>query len=134
MFDVAGARTQYLETVLDFVKDYQVQHQRTQAFCKHLGDLGLLDPMQAEFTLPDGTRRSLTGFMAVNRTKLKALDRETLADLAVSDELELIYLHLNSLQHFNRLVQRAGAESRSPAAAVGDEPLPSGQDGAPRTH
>jgi hypothetical protein len=135
LFDAAGERTQYLETVLNFVKEYQVQHQRTQAFCKHLGDLGLLEPMQAQFTLADGTSRNLTGFMAVNRTRLKALDRETLADLALSDELELIYLHLNSLQHFNGLLKRVGAEPDARAAA--DDLPPEGRaglDSPARTH
>lgn len=135
LFDADGERTQYLETVLNFVKGYQVQHQRTRGFCKHLVDLGLLEPMQAQFTLPGGTRRGLTGFMAVNRTKLKALPRETLADMAVSDELELIYLHLQSLQNFNRLLKRVGAEPSAPPLAQGDEPLPEGEgDGAPVTH
>ncbi|WP_295430287.1 SapC family protein [uncultured Thiodictyon sp.] len=135
LFDTDGERTQYLDTVLNFVKDYQVQHQRTSALCKHLSDLGLLEPMQAQFTLPGGARRGLTGFMAVNRTKLKALDRETLTNLVVSDELELIYLHLQSLQNFNRMLQRIGAEPSTVPAAEGDEPAAHEEgDGAPVTH
>ena len=57
LFDIEGVRTQYLETVLNFVKGYQVQHQRTQALCKRLVELGLLEPVQARFTLPGGVRR-----------------------------------------------------------------------------
>jgi hypothetical protein len=134
LFDADGERTQYLDTVLNFVKDYQLQHQRTSALCKQLVDLGLLEPMHAQFTLPGGPRRGLTGFMAVNRAKLKALPRETLAELAVGDELELIYLHLQSLQNFNRLLQRIGAEPAAAPAAVGEEPPAVGEDAVPRTH
>lgn len=135
LFDADGERTRYLDTVLNFVKDYQLQHQLTQGFSKHLSDLGLLEPMQAQFTLPDGTQRNLTGFMAVNRTKLKALDRETLADLAVSDELELIYLHLHSLNNFSRMLQRMGATPAAPATAQGDEPAQDvDEGGAQVTH
>lgn len=134
LFDADGERTQYLGTVLNFVQDYQVQHQRTRAFCKHLTDLGLLEPMQAQFTLPDGTRRGLTGFMAVNRAKLQGLGREALADLAVTGELELIYLHLHSLQNFDGMLRRIGAQAGAAPAAEGDEPPEHGRDGAPTTH
>ncbi len=136
LFDADGERTQYLEAVLNFAKDFQVQHQRTRTFCKRLVDLGLLEPMQAQFTLPGGTQRGLTGFMAVNRTRLKALGREALGDMAMSDELELIYLHLQSLQNFNRMLQRAGAEAAAPAAAQEEEAPPTQDegDGAPVTH
>jgi hypothetical protein len=134
LFDSAGERTGYLETVLSFVKDYQIQLQRTQLFCKRLNGLGLLEPMQARFALPGGAQRSLTGFMAVSRTKLKALDRDTLGDLAASDELELIYLHLHSLQHFNRLVRRVGAAPAAQPVAAGDLPPPEGGDGGPSVH
>jgi len=132
LFDIDGVRTQYLETVLNFVKSYQVQHQRTQSFCKRLVELGLLEPVQARFTLSTGVRRGLTGFMAVNRTKLKALSRETLADMAVSDELELIYLHLHSMLNFKQLLQRVGAVSNDPPVAQGEEPSADGEgDSAP---
>jgi hypothetical protein len=135
LFDALGERTQYLETVLNFVKDYQAQHQRTQAFCKRLSELGLLEPMRAQFVLPDGTQRGLGGFMAVNRTKLKAIDRETLADMAAGDALELIYLHLHSLHCFDGLLKRSGGTSVARPAAQGEEPDSEPQgDGAPATH
>ncbi len=132
LFDADGERTQYLETVLNFATGYQAQHLRTRALCKRLQDLGLLEPMQAQFTLPGGTRKGLTGFMAVNRSKLKALGRETLADMALSDELELVYLHLQSLQNFRRVLERVGAVPGAVPTAQSDEPLAEGDaDGAP---
>jgi len=74
--------------------------------------------MQAQFTLPGGAQHNLAGFMAVNRTRLKALGREALADLALSDELELIYLHLHSLQHFNRMLERIGTAAAGESGAA----------------
>ena len=47
--------------------------------------------------------------MAVSREKLKALPAETLAEMAKTDELELIYLHLHSLRNFDRLRDRLAA-------------------------
>jgi hypothetical protein len=120
LFDSDGNRTQYLGTVLNFAQEYQAQFTRTRAFCGHLKELGILEPMQASFTQPGGERRNLTGFMAVNRAKLKDLDDATLAQMAKRDELELIYLHLHSLNNFSALLKRAGATPASTAKAEGD--------------
>ncbi|GGO88393.1 peptidase [Marinobacterium nitratireducens] len=116
LFDADGERTQYLQNVLGFLQEYQAHFQRTQAYCKRLKELGLLQPMQAQFNLADGEKRSLSGFQVVDREKLKALEPETLAKMMKSDELECTFLHLHSLRHFNDMVGRMA--SRSPAAGV----------------
>lgn len=135
LFDTDGQRTQYLETVLNFLRDYQAQFQRTRAFCARLKELDLLEPMQATFTLPGGERRNLTGFMAVNRANLKALEEEMLGQMAKSDELELIYLHLQSMNNFTGMLQRVGAKPESNAAAEGEVPTEEIEgDGAPPVH
>lgn len=100
LFTPEGKPSVYTERVLDFLQKYRVQFTRTQAFCKKLRDHNLLTPMQAEFTLGSGEKTALTGFMVVDRAKLKALSGEVLAELAKTDELELIYLHLQSVRNF----------------------------------
>ena len=126
LFDADGEQTQYLRSVLEFLKSYQVQFQRTQAFCKKLKDLDLLEPMQAQFTLGSGERALLAGFMAVNRERLKGLSGEKLAELAKTDELELIYQHLQSMRNLSEVARKTAppaaesepalSESASPAA------------------
>ena len=106
LFDADGAQTQYLRTVLGFLQDYQARFRRTQAYCSRLLELQLLQPMQAQFTLNTGEQRSLSGFMVVNREKLKALPAETVADLLAKDELECTFLHLASLRHFQDMLER----------------------------
>ena len=106
LFDSDGERTQYLGSVLNFVKEYQVQFNRTRIFCDKLKELELLEPMQAQFNLPSGKQRSLSGFMAVSREKLKALSDEKLAELVKTDELELIYIHLQSMKNFSAMLER----------------------------
>ncbi|MDB5978260.1 MAG: multidrug transporter [Nevskia sp.] len=106
LFAEDGKPTPYVDRVLQFLQDYQLQFKRTQAFCKKLKELDLLEPMQAQATLPSGERLSLTGFMAVERKKLKALSAEALAELAQTDALELIYLHLQSIRNFNNMRDR----------------------------
>jgi hypothetical protein len=111
LFDESGKPTGYVQDVLRFLQGYQTEFQRTQAFCNKLKALKLLEPMQAQVTLDSGQIVSLTGFMGVNKNKLKELSGDALADLAKSDELEWLFLHLHSLQHFEGMKQRLGAPS-----------------------
>lgn len=121
LFDSQGERTQYLQNVLGFVQGYQAHFQRSQAFCKRVTQLNLLEPMQAQFRLNTGQQLALTGFMAVNRERLNALDGEQLTTLAKAGELELLYTHLLSLQNFRPMVEHvaatAGDQKAAPAAS-----------------
>lgn len=108
--------TPYLERVLKFLENYQVQFRRTQAFCQKLIELDLLEPMRAQANLGSGEKLSLGGFMAVSRDKLKALPAETLAELAKSDTLELLYLHLHAMRNFPAMGERLAVKGRADAA------------------
>ena len=117
LFDAQGEQTQYLKNVLEFLKEYQVHYKRTEAFSKKLRELDLLEPMTAQFKTPDGVTGNLTGFMAVNRERVKKLSGEQLTRLVSTDELELIYIHIHSLQNFNQVLAkyRMGTEDAGPA-------------------
>jgi hypothetical protein len=111
LFDVDGEQTQYLNSVLDFLKEYQAHYQRTKNFAKKLHELDLLEPMGAQFTTPAGEKRTVTGFQAINREKLKALTPDNFSDLARTDELELIYLHLQSMRNFTKMLDKVSTNS-----------------------
>jgi SapC len=115
LFSDDGTPTSYVEDVLKFLQDYQNHFHATQRFCNKIRDLDLLESMHAQVTIEGATPLSLGGFMAVNREKLKALPGETLAELAKTDELELIYMHLQSLRNFDRFRQKLGQQ---PTATV----------------
>lgn len=115
LFTGDGERTEYLTNMLNFVNNYRAENQRTQEFCKRLKELDLFEPMKAQITLPSGNQRSLTGFLVVSRERLRKLDGDILAELARSDSLELIYLHLSSLRNFEVLAARTGTESQAEA-------------------
>lgn len=110
LFDADGARTQYLETILKFIQEYQTQFQRTQVFTQKLSELGLLEPAQAQFQLA-GKQSSLAGFKTVKRQKLKELTAKKLKDLAATDELELCYLHLQSLNNLTPMARRLSEQA-----------------------
>jgi hypothetical protein len=109
LFNDEGKPTGFTNNVLTFVQEYQRQFELTKAFCDKLKDLDLLEPMQAQVSLATGERTSLTGFMAVERRKLKALTGEKLAELVKTDELELLYLHLFSMRNFSAMKDRLEA-------------------------
>jgi hypothetical protein len=115
LFGEDGKPSAYTDNVLKFLQEYQAQFQRTQAFCKKLKELDLLEPMQAQVTTGSGEKLSLSGFMAVSRERLKKLSAETLAQLASTDELELIYLHLQSMRNFNLMRERLAGTAAAAA-------------------
>ena len=122
LFDEEGKATPYVDNVLKFLQEYRAQFLRTQAFCRRLVELKLLEPMRAQFTL-GAEKMSLGGFQAIDRQKLKALPGETLAQLAATDELELIYLHLQSMRNFalvkDKLIVTRAAAFQPGGAVVG---------------
>lgn len=129
LFDADGTQTQYLGTVLGFLQEYQGRFMRTQAYCRRLQELNLLQPMQAQFTLNTGEQRSLAGFMVIDRARLKALPADVVADMLSKDELECSFLHLASLRHFQDMLERfrpdpAPASAAAPAADPAAEPAP----------
>ena len=106
LFNPDGTPSDYTDRVLKFLQEYQAQYLRTQAFCRKVQELDLLETMQADVVTDTGERMSLTGFKAINREKLKALPPEKLAELAKTDELELLYLHIQSMRNFEALKDR----------------------------
>lgn len=122
LFTADGKPSTYTDNVLKFLQQYRAQFERTKAFCKKLQDLKLLETMKAEFTSGGGDKTALNGFMAVSRERLKALSGAVLAELAKTDELELIYLHMQSMRNFNSLkdqlvlsqVGKGGSEAVDP--------------------
>lgn len=113
LFDADGNRTQYLENMLGFVTQYQRQHIVTQAFCKRLASLGLLEAATLSATDADGETRRLVGFQVINRQKFKAIPDADLLAMFRSDELELCYLHMHSLQNLG--IQLSNAQAAAPA-------------------
>jgi hypothetical protein len=122
LFSDDGEQTPYLKKVLDFQTEFQRLFKRTQTFCKNLQELKLLDPMQAQLKLGSGQEMTIGGFMVVNRERLKEVSADKLAELATVDELELIYLHLQSMQNVADLGRRIKPDAGQSVAATSSEP------------
>ncbi len=115
-----GEMSPFVTNVLNFLQEYQVQFTRTQEFCARIEALNLLEPMQAQVTVDGGESMMLSGFQAVNRARLKEVAAEKLSELVATDELELLYLHLQSMNNFEALKDRL----------VATRAVPTGENGA----
>ena len=130
LFDTEDKPTTYVDNMLKFLQEYQLQFRRTQEFCKKVRELELLEPMQAQVELRSGEKLSLGGFLAVNRAKLKAVSGDKLAELVKTDELELLYLHLQSMRNFTALPERLAGHTDKSAANGGGAAKPASANGA----
>lgn len=120
LFDDQGKPTPYVQNILRFLQGYQTEFQRTQAFCKQVQTLNLLEAMQAQLTTDSGQFLSLTGFSGVSRNKLKELSGDTLLNMAKTDELELAYLQLHSLHNFDAMRERLAAPHAAASVEKGN--------------
>ena len=122
LFDADKKPTEYTQRVLKFLQAFQTHFQRTQLFCKRVKELGILEPTTVRVAGPGGEKQAVGGFLVVDRKKLRAVPADELAELAKTDELELLYLHLYSMRNFadmkDRLIGSLPAEADEPASAA----------------
>lgn len=107
MFDGDGNETTYLKNVLRFVEEYQATFNRTQALCDRLEAAGLFEEARVDYTLADGRKGGITGFLRVSAEKFRALDDETLVSMFRAGDLDMIQMHLLSMQQIDRIVSQS---------------------------
>lgn len=122
LFDAKSEPTEYLKSVLAFLRDYQAQLERTELFLRNLRALDLLVDVAANVSLAGGEKFSIAGLMMVDQRRLQALPDSSIAGLFRSGELAWIYSHLISLGNFSRMLPRSPAPGT--AATRGKEPVP----------
>ncbi len=113
LFDAEGNRTEYLGRMLSFASSYQQQFLRTKAFCDRLVRLDLLEPAQARFVVQGKPARSMTGFQAIRRERLRQIPQDELLEMFATDELELCFQHLASLGNVAKLIRLLPGENES---------------------
>jgi hypothetical protein len=106
LFDAEGRETPFLKNALDFLTQYQREHQRTEALCRQLGEAGLFKEMNARAQLVDGRAFTVDGLMVVDEQKLLALPDAGALALFRAGALHLVSMHLASLSNLQRLVDR----------------------------
>jgi hypothetical protein len=103
LFDEQGAASPFVNNMIQFMQDYQVDYLRTRAFMEQLQKLDLLKESNAKITLNNAEDFLINGLWMVDEAKLAALDDDKLLQLAKSGDLGRIYAHLISLSNLNQL-------------------------------
>ena len=115
LFEADDRPAPALRRAIDFLERFELEAERTRAFCERVVALGLLKGMKADATLPDGRTLSVDGFHAIDEDKLHALPDRTVVELYRSGLLMLMQVHLLSLANIRHLVSRKAARLRGEA-------------------
>lgn len=105
LFDAEGQPAELLKSMQQQLEALETEIQRTRMVGRRLNELGLLQDMRFDVTLPDGKQLTVDGFLTVDEDKLKALPDAALLDLQRSGLLGLVHAHLISLGNMRRLAE-----------------------------
>jgi hypothetical protein len=112
MFDAKGKPTRKWQDLERLLGEYEADLERTREMCAILSDYGLLEPftMQAKLK-PEkgGGSMRLGGMHRVAEKNIENLNAAQLKNQVRRGILARIYVHLLSLEHFGRLLDRKAA-------------------------
>lgn len=120
LFDDQGRPSAALDQALDFLGRFDAEARRTRGFCARLVELDLLQPMQADATLPDGQRLTVEGFRVIDEERLRALPDAVVLELHRSGMLMLAHLHRASLARMRQLVEMKARRAQQSPSGQGD--------------
>lgn len=110
------------ENIRKFLFDFENDLARTEAMCRMIVELGLLEPFTMQATPNSGAPISVAGMYRVIEQKLPELSGDKLKELTQNGVLPRIYAHLMSMSNFTRLLVRRA--NRATAAGTGAAPAP----------
>lgn len=108
------------ENIRKFLFEFETDLARTEAMCRMMVELGLLEPFTMQATPNTGAPISVAGMYRVIEQKLPELSGDKLKELTQNGVLPRIYAHLMSMSNFSRLLVRRAAR----AASAGTNPTP----------
>ncbi|QTA87849.1 SapC family protein [Desulfonema magnum] len=105
LFDEKGEPGPIIEKARNFLIELQRFNEMTGLFSKELTKRELLSPLKMQIRNNQGVAIKIDGIFGVNERKLNELPEADFMDLRKRGMLPLIYAHLISLGHIERLVQ-----------------------------
>jgi hypothetical protein len=109
LFTNDGRPTPYLESVRQAIKYLHSGMQATEVFIKRLLELRLIEPIDLEVELDDGSRRDGVGLYTIDVGALAALADATVVELHRRGYLRLIDFMIASLKQLPLLTSRKNA-------------------------
>lgn len=117
LFDADGQRTEALDRIIEFLRQYEAQMDLARRFAQKVESLGLLVSVNADVRLKNGAQYQLVGLRVIERGALQRLSDTAKLELFDSDWLEMIHHQFASLQTLSALVDRL-AERTAPATTA----------------
>jgi len=106
LFEDDGQPSSYMEEMRKYLETLELELQRTRLFCARLVELGLLQDMRFDVTLPDGNKLTVDGFLSIEEKKLRELPDAQVVDLHRNGLLALLHVQQASIRNMRRLIDR----------------------------
>lgn len=118
LFDESGQPTARWQDFERLLSEYEADLERMREMCATVADYGLLEPftMQAKLK-PEkgGAELQLGGMHRIAEKNIENLNAAQLKNLVRLGIMARIYIHLLSLEHFGRLLDRKAAQASASA-------------------
>lgn len=112
-----------LTEVRTFLLNLHQAFVRSNAWCQEVAELGLLTPRALTWTDHRGESQELSGFLAIDEEKLRALPAEVTQRWMSTGQMAVAWAHLLSLGHARTLAARQKVvDTATPATAAADTP------------
>ncbi len=118
LYDAKGEPLPVWETMRKLLFEFEADLARTEAMCKLIIELGLLESFNMQAKPNEGEPFTLSGMYRINEQKINELSADKLKELVQNGVLPRIYAHLMSMSNFARLMTRRAAQSKPASKPV----------------
>lgn len=109
LFGVLGEMTEYLESQAALLEMIYEGQEQAKLFVQALVDQDLIESVNFDITLNDGSQNTLLGFYTINEEKVAELSPETLHLFNRNDMLMPLFMILASTNNMRRLIDLKNA-------------------------
>jgi hypothetical protein len=124
LFDQAGRPTRYLQGIIWAFQDLKPGIETTKVFIARLLELQLIEPIDIEVELDDGTTHHCAGLYTINQDVLAKLPDAVVVELFRRGYLTLIHLMIASLKQLPRMARRKNSRLLEATAHIAGLRMP----------
>jgi SapC len=119
LFDETGRPSRYLQGIIWAFQDLEPGIETTKVFIARLLELQLIEPIDIEVELDDGTKHQCAGLYTINQDVLAKLPDAVVVELFRRGYLTLIHLMIASLKQLPPMARRKNSRLLEATMGVG---------------
>jgi hypothetical protein len=112
LYNAKGEALPVWEAMRKLLFEFEADLARTEAMCKVIIELGLLEPFNMQAKPNEGAPFTLSGMFRAVEQKINDLPADKLQELVKNGVLPRVYAHLMSMSNFTRLLARRAAQPK----------------------